>query len=992
MKKYPDDISKIDKIYEKGLENYKKFLHINKEINERLILNNNIVSFTKNQSNKIIDIHKNTDSSLYKKSLNSNNTIKHFTDNFYYPDLNRDFTKNVKFRKNDNFQNDNLSPIRKEVKVRYTERELDEILAKNFLETDRNQIDDLESDRKKVVSNRDFTLNPANTNYNHNPIISKREQKEKIQDEQFGKCKDFRQVNFIQNQIDYGKENNDIYMKRENNLNLKYFSNDKTPEKNINSKINYFNDKLNIKDNKQMVLNTEIKMNSNYAYINDLLKKNVINEKTKENEKSTNIFIHEQENDFDKNLTLKKEKTDNYVIPKIYLTEQLLEKEDKIKPKSYINNNLNEFDVNHKTFEKIDSSENLNNKINYIYDMLKSFNLPKNDNKFCNELIMKKEIDENKVNNFTKESNLNNHLDNEKKLENVDAYKNYNLEQIEIFNEINFIDNQRISFAKQKSNKDIDMRIHYIEYDKTEDKNLDSSPANLLSPQSKSAIEDILKLSKMNYPIDTNLNKLEKEDLFYNTNSENYHNIFGNLDNFRTTMNDSDLSEIKKSKFNNYLRNEDKKIIKTPLDIIKKKEDKAFELDIKVDKQKKSPISPENNENNSQRSYHTNKINLQENDINKVDNLNENVRNPNGAQENILASEKNKSHNDQIEEEKSNFNSREIKDYNSNMNNDIDPHVCSYQNDICQPENDFSNYNYDQDENEGEEQEYEKDNQQIENSNLVIYEKNNNISQSKITKKVNKCFQESINYSKLDESFLQINNEKLFIDCEGKLTSKLKQKKEDVMNEESSSVRTKSKVKFELKHSYSTKTKIKIPDIVEDQIESEFNLNKRLTNSDFDVENEKIDENIKYELNKITVSDTPYSVRSTDDKVRFSKKLIFIKYNDESTVQDINIFDRLGNVEKHKKFNLLKYLIRLKNNKHKMKKILRNYYNGIREDRLPKKILSSLRKTNTFNEDDKVIGLQKLNEFLFECNKENQHSESEKKKKQNLIGNLNLKV
>ena len=83
------------------------------------------------------------------------------------------------------------------------------------------------------------------------------------------------------------------------------------------------------------------------------------------------------------------------------------------------------------------------------------------------------------------------------------------------------------------------------------------------------------------------------------------------------------------------------------------------------------------------------------------------------------------------------------------------------------------------------------------------------------------------------------------------------------------------------------------------------------------------------------------------------------------------VFDKKGKPEKHKKFNFLQYLIKLKNNRHKSKKSIHYYYDGLRDDKIPKKLLSSFNKKNSFSELDKEIGLKKLNELLDECNSEN---------------------
>ena len=86
---------------------------------------------------------------------------------------------------------------------------------------------------------------------------------------------------------------------------------------------------------------------------------------------------------------------------------------------------------------------------------------------------------------------------------------------------------------------------------------------------------------------------------------------------------------------------------------------------------------------------------------------------------------------------------------------------------------------------------------------------------------------------------------------------------------------------------------------------------------------------------------------------------------------------------------MLNYFIKLKNNKYKCRKVIHYYYNGIRDDQIPKKLINSLKRTNSFNEYDKEIGLKKLNEFLNECSKENELNEI-KQTQMKKIGNFIL--
>lgn len=75
----------------------------------------------------------------------------------------------------------------------------------------------------------------------------------------------------------------------------------------------------------------------------------------------------------------------------------------------------------------------------------------------------------------------------------------------------------------------------------------------------------------------------------------------------------------------------------------------------------------------------------------------------------------------------------------------------------------------------------------------------------------------------------------------------------------------------------------------------------------------------------------------------------------------------------------------------KPKKAIHYYYNGLRDDKIPKKLLSSFKKSNYFSEQDKEIGLKKLNEFLDECNNENTEEAKEAKNKSRIGKGINGK-
>lgn len=114
-------------------------------------------------------------------------------------------------------------------------------------------------------------------------------------------------------------------------------------------------------------------------------------------------------------------------------------------------------------------------------------------------------------------------------------------------------------------------------------------------------------------------------------------------------------------------------------------------------------------------------------------------------------------------------------------------------------------------------------------------------------------------------------------------------------------------------------------------------------------------------------------------KVRFSKKVISINYNENAIPEDIKITDKYGKPEKHRKINFIQYLNKLRSDRFKLKKSILYYYDGIRDDKIPKKLIPSFNKKNNFTEKDKEIGLKKLNDFLSEFASENSPHELEGK-------------
>jgi len=115
-------------------------------------------------------------------------------------------------------------------------------------------------------------------------------------------------------------------------------------------------------------------------------------------------------------------------------------------------------------------------------------------------------------------------------------------------------------------------------------------------------------------------------------------------------------------------------------------------------------------------------------------------------------------------------------------------------------------------------------------------------------------------------------------------------------------------------------------------------------------------------------SDIPIKTFKETHKVKFSKKVMYIDYDEKAIPEDIKIIDKNGKQEKHKRFNYIQYLNKLKNDRYKLKKSILYYYDGLREDKIPKKLIPYFNKNYNYKEKDKEIGLKKLNDFLSECN------------------------
>jgi len=963
-----ESLPNIDKIYEKGIENYKKYLQINKEINQRLILDKNTPLSTRNQYSAF-DILKNSESASSKKYLYNNKTLNHYVN---YPNSHRSNERTEKSLNNeklDKIEND-VSPIRNEVKIRFTEGELNEILSGNLLDSDRNEINDFTDKRKTTYLNRDFNVKPNAFENNLKDWRSKEMKNNYNIKDNFESNMESSYRKYNNNKLNLEFEKNHYENMRSDKLNNNYFSNIETPE----NKINYRNGKIdyrskNIKTDQeneitnkiftkipQIILgNNKLKydivekedytrpvyMNNNFAYLNNLVKKKPIYNLQIDPKNTTKDLLNEAENLINKHLVNKDENKLSPVNKSNYLDESL--SNNRSINNSDINRRVNTTEENKKDEINRDSKQDLNHKINYIYDFLKDISKTKLDENIFNNLIKTREKEDRSA--IEKKKQSNNFEDDMKK----------NIEKNEENNNIIHLDNHRISFEMPRSKQNLDSNRKENHFNLEEDKKrwlkeekINSSPGMLLSPQSKSALEDLLKLSKINYPINKNQNIYYKEDEFENETPEKFNKI---------NLNRTDISEIKKAQYSELKQRENFKNAENTSDQITKKEDKLLNSIKYVEKQEII------------------------NNILEKKELMASIRYPNGAQyNNNIALNPNKSDNSEIEDQNNEF-ALNKKDDSDQLNGDNDEDEYSEEYDI-RAENYYSET---ENEKEVDEEELNLNQNKVEDSNILNAKKlESNHKDTNIDSSSNKNNSLSEEES-LKDGYINRNN---LVDSEIKIKTRLNASDVSVNKNEFCVINQKPKVKFALRHSYSTKSQNKNPEYLKDNfIDEELNMNKKHNNSDFDFENVKIDENIKTELNKKVISDTPYCEKSSDNKVKFSKNLVFIRYNDESVAEDIKIMDKNGNPKKHKKFNLLKYLIRLKNNKYKAKKILRNYYNGIREDRLPKKILSSLKKTNTFNEEDKEIGLQKLNEFLHECNKENQILELQEMRRK-VIGKL----
>lgn len=840
-----------------------------------------------------------------------------------------------------NFGN-SISPIKNNEKVKFTEKEIEELISKyleqNIPKDNSNNINQLKNFAKN------FSLKSAVDKNKLKNLIINEVKNDKSLDVEIDNQNDYysRKANESENQSYKSEKYSNAlgtFNKQRSGLNPQensYLIDVKSEKdqklKDIFNKIPEIISEFNNKRGKIFKENSESeKTNAQFFNLNNLGKwidlsktnlwKNIANNNSNNDSNSTGKdILNEADSIINKHvLKMKKDgkniETQNNLNLKV---ENILKNVNEYNKKSIDLETETSKSLNIILSKELheESKETLDKKVNYIYDLLKNFSHTKLKDLITNPITKQISKEEIGVKNLNESIQM---KENTQRFANKEILFNKKLEnEIECTirkddKEILFSDNKKISFEVPKAS----MRIREDEesnlFDECKENNANDLSSNLLlSPGSK------------------------------NNNVSNFRNLESHLIN-------SEISEIKKenvakSKLIQQLGREN------PYETIEKKEEKSIENDTISNKpeilesmSEKKDISPTRLKKKS--SLNKNESNNKINVLTVIDN---------GIKENL-----NKVNNESIEQDRSEADSEENqKDLVSKRINFTDK--------INENENEESlDYELGKGNQDKEELECE------ENKNFYEDEHNEEGLEEGEGEELNEETENHENiYSEeeprsLDNYLNKLNN--------------------------STKIEDKSQVKFEkFLHSNSTKIissrniKTKNYENLRSDFENGIEENQKNNHSDLEIEKEKIDTEIKAELDKNVISETPIVDNQKQSKVKFSEKLVFIEYEDESLAENIKVYNQAGKPEKHNKFNLLKYLIRIKNNKFKSKKILRYYYNGIRDDKLPKKFLSNLKRTNSFSEYDKELCLKKLNEFLSECKKENQLSDVKEQQKKRI--------
>jgi len=1014
--------SKVNKIHEKGIETYKKYLELKKDINDKIYSDKKQPYSTRNK--EVEKLTKIGNKEAYNKNY-KNFTTKNQKDYDFQNLISRNNDLPNNFNQSINYIENTISPIRYRENLKYDDKTtipnqfFQHQEKKNFINKDQEnkmREDFNNYDYRKIIhpTNKDFTK--ATNKLSEKEFDNEQEsQNYNLQINQFNKYQNNNYLNSLENEFTpeqepYDKHENNFLNKTNNkNLDVNNVFDSEYKIKNVLNKIPNLVTELTfkkerIKDNinpqkleKKQFFNlnnlgkwldqSKPPIDYNNKFPNDTSKvgkdlideaDNIINNHFKERNKN----IHHKENSAD----LEKQ------IEKI-----IIENEKKYNNDNFKTNNPDSNLVQkNPSIRNEASSDSLNDKIDYIYDLLKNFSQSKLKDLILNpakknEIATNKE--ENKENNDKQiliyENNINSSSNYE---ENLNYFSRQNESEKRKNKEsenknLDFFENEKLSFGMPKtsyllSQENINFNPRKFQ-EKKENEDIDASPHLLISPVSKSELDDFLKLSKSNNGNNNN-SKYTKE-------VQNDHKRISNnfaINKINVKLNDSDLSEINTIP-NNSIKKNQKNLIKLKnLKNLEKLDEKSTKNEIDQN------------------------IQTTTNDL-KNNNLNSNIK-----MKNYLLNEKDDS---QIidDYELSSCNQKVVNiSNNSNLGEESELGSISKKIDFSEKRNleDDEYQNNEEDEFMDENEEYSNEKKNDENDSNAENGDSCEIYKIKHGKKNKKQLQDDSNFINIqDNSKNDLEKKKKDISKEiDDIVEEIEQKDKSLNGdsvtysdrksnfkknkEERQNVENLKKENSKVKFLHSNYVKIINSKNFRDKSfglnnknDLEDDANIKQNNSDIYIKNEISNDNIKTDLSKDVIVDLPYPLKVKENKIQFSDKLVFIEYDEEANPEEIKVCNQLGKPEKHNKFNLLKYLINIKTKKYKTKKIIHYYYNGIRDDRLPKKLLSSIKRSKSFSEQDKVIGLQKLNEFLDECKKENQISEVQEQKKRK-IGNKFNKI
>lgn len=1031
----PSEISEINtnRTHQRfNVENKTKYLHGEQ------------ISNSEEYDRKSLKITKNYDSEKYEdknKLLNyDHQQIKHnnaiekevFEDTGNGKLLKVKKNKGIEYREKMAHEFSKNNALVKEVsRVNFTELEIKDIITKYFM-------------TEKIINKED--IDERAFEYLRNEIIKEIIENQKLdigiqQNSNFDKNEE-KSTNYNKSYSNYKEDFESIIHHKANAMTPQSYNINKINSENYNIKIHKTNTEhrekqlkiqqiLNkipeiineFKSRKEKIVKIEEKELLNIKNLDKLIDVNKLN--LNRNNESLNKSINK------KNIL---DEADNIIKNHILRLEKRSQTKQKNELSTYNESNLHDHNIENSNIVKYSQNakmikitdkiknehneESVNNKINYIYDFLKNFSNSKlkdlisgNDN-MISKTAQKTgytSADQIKAIDNSNREDYNDGLNSEKYLSPASKDLYYDSKMI----------------VTQNTHKKKLENLNNILMNNKEDNNsgefLVKAEANLQTPKSKIILDNSIKESK-SHLLNTNNKEPKFEEILTNNNfDENHFNDLSNINNINDNLNNSKISDFKNTndfflssknnKGNNNITNNKiifspnniKKIYQSPnpYELIEKREEKLIDENIFLKKPEiahsphEAKLNIKGNEKEQRHHFKNNQISSEQNKVlNNNNEHNSELYNQTSDNKNEISEKSTR---------KVGFSQSINNFYTNNSKNENEENKNSQERNLTAEVHEENDYN---------------------NNNSVINEAIgdvcNNSEQNIYGEEEPRCLEDFMNSNINNISNYKadyIINGKNIINSEVKLKSKLKLlNKKDIVNKlkyenvekekeyddnndvseqanetTENDIKVHKKVKFDsflnsnsghVKNSRN-KTKNKI---VENELPNNLDI-KEVHNNDsycYSQENEEEEKDEYANINTNAIIDIPIGSHRKINKVNFSDKLVFIQYDDDSYAQDIRVFNQQGKTEKHQKFNLLKYLIRIKNNKYKTKKILHYYYNGLRDDRLPKKLLASLKRSNSFNEQDKILGLKKLNEFLEECNKENQLSELEQQKKRRI--------